>query len=112
MCRFHQIGALAYLTATMHARCEDGGHDLGNNIVQGFGEDTYRVSRGGGVGVLKGDDQDHALARKNRLAVGAVPSVKEPLDPKDTSRSSWRRGLYAIHPPIERPAAGQLHQLQ
>jgi hypothetical protein len=72
----------------VHTRREYGGHDLCADIVQSFGEDAYGVAWSSGVGVLKGYGQDHALAGKDRLAVGAVPPIKELLDPKATIRSS------------------------
>jgi hypothetical protein len=40
------------------------------------------------MGVFEGDGEDDALARREDLAGCAVLSVKEPLDPKETSRSS------------------------
>ena len=85
----------------MHARCEHGRHDLCADTVQRLGQDAYCVSRGSGVGVLKGDGEDHALAGKDGLAVRAIPSVKEPLDPKETSCLSCRPGLYSIELPLE-----------
>jgi hypothetical protein len=72
----------------VHAWSKYRGRDLGADIVQGFGEDAHRVPWRGGVGVFKGDGQDDALAGKDRLAVRAILSVKEPLDPKETTRSS------------------------
>ena len=85
----HQIGAPEHLAALVHPRREHSGHDLCADIVQGFGEDAYRVARGGGIGVFKWDGEDDALAGKDDLAVSAIPPIQEPLDPKDTSRSSW-----------------------
>jgi hypothetical protein len=52
------------------------------------------VPRRGGIGFLgatalvAGDGEDHALAGKDGFAVRAVPPVQEPLDPKETVRSS------------------------
>ena len=95
-CGLHQVRALAHLAPTVHARREHGGHDLCADIVQRLGEDAHRVARGGGVGVLKGDGQDHALAGKDRLAVGAVPPIQEPLDPKETSHLFSAQGLHSV----------------
>jgi hypothetical protein len=44
--------------------------------------------RGAEAVVLKGDGEDDALAGKDRFAVRAIPPIKEPLDPKETIRSS------------------------
>ena len=76
----------------MHAGREHRGLDLCADIVQRLGEHTHRVLWGRESAVLKGDGQDHPLAGKDGLAVTPIPSIKEPLDPKDTIRSSWRRG--------------------
>ena len=88
MCGLHQICASAHLASTVHARREHSGHDLCADIVQCLSKDAHRVPWGGGIGVLKGDGEDHALAGKDRLAVRAIPSVKELLDPKETIRLS------------------------
>jgi hypothetical protein len=72
----------------MHARREYGRSDLCADIVQGFGEDAYRVAWGRGIGVLKRDREDDALAGKDAIALTTLPSIKEPLDPKETIRSS------------------------
>ena len=58
------------------ARREHAGHDFCADMVQRLGEDAHHMARGGGIGILKGDGQAHALAGKNGLAVGAVLSVK------------------------------------
>ena len=84
----YQIRRLTHLTATVHPRRKYGGRDFSAGIVQCLGEDPHRVLWGVCIGILKGDGQDDTLAGKDRLAVDAVPSVKEPLDPKDTIRSS------------------------
>ena len=72
----------------MHARRQHRRHNFCAHVIQRLGEDAHRVAWGSGGCVLKGDGEDDALAGKNRLAVRAIPSVKEPLDPKDTIRSS------------------------
>ena len=85
-CR-HQVLALADLPAAVHARRKYGDRDCRPDIVQRLGEDADCVPRGRGGCVLEGDGEDDAFARKDRLAVRAIPSIKEPLDPKDTIRS-------------------------
>jgi len=72
----------------VHERRERGGHDLGAHVIQRLGQDARRVARGRGSCVLKGDGEDDALAGKDGLVVTPVPSIKEPLDPKETLRSS------------------------
>ena len=67
--RRHQVRALAHLAESMHARRERGSHDLGADIVERLGEDAHRVARGAGIGVLKRDGEDDALAGKVRFAV-------------------------------------------
>jgi hypothetical protein len=72
----------------VHSWSKYGDPDLGTHIVERFSEDAHRVARGGGGCVLKGDGQDHALAGKDGLAVALLPSIQEPLDPKETTRLS------------------------
>ena len=80
----------------MYTWSEHGGHDLcadivqrlGEGLTEGLSEDAHRVARGGGSCVLKGDGEDDALAGKDGGAVTPVPPIKEPLDPKETVRSS------------------------
>jgi hypothetical protein len=79
---------MAHLSSPVHARREHGRYDLCADIVQRFGENAHRVPWGGSICVLKGDGKDDALAGKDRLAVRGIPPIQEPLDPKDTSRSS------------------------
>jgi hypothetical protein len=38
--------------------------------------------------MVAGDGEDDALAGEDGLAVGAIPSIQEPLDPKETIHSS------------------------
>ena len=84
---------MARLAPAVHARCQHGGHNLGANVIQRFGENAHRVARSRGSCVLKGDGEDDALAEKDGFTVSAVPPTQEPLDRKETSRSSWRPEL-------------------
>jgi hypothetical protein len=77
--------------------CEHSGHELCAHTVQRFGEglakssseDAHCVPRGSGIGVLKGDGEEYALAGEDGFSVALVPSIQGPLDPKENIRSSW-----------------------
>ena len=112
MCGSYPIRALAHLPATVHARREHCGRDLSAHIIQRLGQDAHRVLWGGGSCVLKGDGQDHTFAGKDGLVFALLPSIQEPLDPKETSRSSWQPGLCSVGLPSEWRTARCLHQMR
>jgi hypothetical protein len=76
----------------MHTRREHSGHNFCAHIVQRLRENAHRVARGRGGCVLgatvlvAGEGQDHAFAGKDGLVFALLPSIQEPLDPKDTIR--------------------------